>query len=69
MSGSVNTLSTLFIAVSVMFRATSPRAMWLKMFADAPPGAAERSMRPTARSGGNAKSFAMPNAAIGNRTI
>ena len=52
-SGSQTSESTLLMAVSVMFSATSPRARWLKMFAIAPPGEAASSIRPSAKTGGS----------------
>ena len=59
MIGSVTSESTLFTAVSVMLRATSPRARWLNRFAVAPPGEAASSMSPTASSGGSENPSAM----------
>lgn len=64
--GSVKRESRLLTAVRVMLSATSPLARWLKRLAVAPPGEAERSMSPTASSGGKAKSLAMPKQTAGS---
>jgi hypothetical protein len=51
--------------VSVMLRATSPCARWLKRLAVAPPGEAASSISPTASSGERPKLWAMAKHAAG----
>ena len=65
-TGSVTTAISELTAVSVMFRATSPRNRWLKRFAVVPPGEAASSSMPTASSGGRSKASTSPKQTAGS---
>ena len=68
-TGSVTRASTLLMAVSVMFSATSPRARCENRFAVTPPGEAASSTRPRPSSGGSPKPTARPKATGGSSTV
>ncbi len=66
--GSVTTISTELIAVSVTFSATFPPNRWLNRLAVGPPGDAATTIRPTASSGGSRKAITSPKQAAGSTT-